>query len=219
MIAIILGITAIIILTRLVKKENKYKEDDWFARSERRFAIFMSCLIALIIDVTVWGIYNHTAIETAQTTEIVTSVNLVTLQDNSSTTGRFFLGSGSLSNKNYYAFYYKTEHGYKYQTIDAESSSTPVYIKYISAGETPHMDQYALVERKTMSSNGSKSWLFSVMAWLQYGQYSAGDLISEETTNPALFAAAEGPDYYDNWRCEIHIPEGSIKTDYVIDME
>lgn len=219
MIAIVIGIVAAITLNILFKKEAKNEKDDWFVRGEKRLAIFMVCLLTFAIDSLAWAIYSTNVIETTQSPEIVASVDLVALQDNSSAAGSFFLGSGSLSNNNYYAFYYETDHGYKYETIDAESRSNPVYIKYIPAEETPRIDRYALVEGKTMTADGGNAWLFSIIAWLQYGRYNPSDILSEETTGPALLGALDTPNYYDNWRYEIFIPEGSIKTNYAIDLE
>lgn len=221
MIAIILGIVAAIIITILAKKYAKASNEKFDALETTLAIIAIGCflIVFLVMDACAFAIYSGTVIETTDTPELVASADLVALQDNSSATGNFFLGSGSVSNKSYYAFYYETGHGYKYETLDAESSSRPVYIKYIPAGETPHIDQYAIVERQTLTADGSKSWLFSIIAWLNYHQYEPGGLISEEITSPALFAPSNTPDYYDNFRYEIHIPEGSIKQGYEIDLE
>ena len=218
MIAIIFAIILIITVITMCKKDAK-KRKETFDRFEHGMIIFVCVCLAVLVELAAWGIYSETAIETTETPEAVASVDLVALQDNASATGGFFLGSGSVSNKSYYAFYYETEHGYKYETLDAESSSRPVYIKYISAEETPHVDRYSIVERKTMTADCSNAWLFSIIAWLNYHQYEPGDLVSEEITSPALFAPSDNPGYYDNFRYEIHIPEGSIKQGYEIDLE
>ena len=218
MIAIILCIIAAIVLTILAQKDAK-KHNGEFGALESGLVIFCTALIVIAIDLTAWGIYSCTAIEITEASEVVASTNLVTLQDNSSVTGSFFLGSGSLNNKTHYAFYYETDHGYKYKTIDAESSSNPVYIKYISADEAPRIDQYSVVERETITANGSRSWLVSIIAWFSYRQYAPGDLISEETTGPAMFASSGNPNYYDSWRYEIYIPEGSVQQNYTIDLQ
>lgn len=217
MIAIIIGIIITIILTIIFKKEAKEYEVK-FDGGHVLLAAAFGLLLAFLTDLLAWGIYANVAIETAKTSEIVATANLATLQDNASMSGSFFLGSGSVSNKNYYAFYYETDHGYKYETLDAESASRPVYIKYIPAGEIPHIDQYAVVERKNMAADGRQSWLFSIIAWLKYNKYGAGEIISAEVTSPALLSNS-GAAYYDQWRYEIHIPEGSIKQDYTIDLE
>ena len=218
MIALIIGIIATVLLLNGARKEAK-GGSDWYARSLRGIALITGCVLAVLVDLIAWGIYSGVAIETTETTEVIASTNLIAIQDNTAANSQFFLGSGSHSDKTYYAFYYETDHGYKYKTIDAESTSKPVYIKYISAKETPHIDQYSIVERCTMTADGDNSWLFSIIAWLSYNAYDPGDLVSEETNGAEAFASINNPGYYDNWRYEIHIPEGSIKTDYTIDLE
>lgn len=185
----------------------------------------LNCVFAILIAAIVWlcvdgiaGISFHcSVVKTTETTEKVASVQIVALQDNQSLNGRFFLGSGSVNNKNYYAFYCETENGYKYETLDAQSSSHPVYIKYItSEAETPHVDRYAIIERKIYTGKTNPLW-FSLIAALEYGANSPGDILSEETLSPPWYSSKDG--YLDNFRYEIVIPEGSIQQNYTIDLE
>lgn len=213
MLAIILGITAAIIITIFAQKDAK-AHNTAFDNNDKWCIACCTVLIACLVEVCAFAGYAKCNVEITKTPEIVASVDLVALQDNTPVTGSFFLGSGSLNNKTHYAFYYETEHGYKYETLDAESTRYPVYVRYISSEETPHIDRYSVVERQTMKTDGSTSWLVSIIAWLQFRQYDAGDLISAETTGPALYG-----DTYNNWRYEIYIPKGSIKTDYTIDLQ
>lgn len=214
MLAIIFFIIAAIIITIFAQKDAK-AHNTAFDNNDKWCIACCTVLIACLVEFCAFAVYSKRNVEITKTPEVVASVDLITLQDNSSATGSFFLGSGSLNNKTHYAFYYETEHGYKYETIDAESTRYPVYIRYIPSEETPHIDRYSVVERRTMTADGSNAWCVSIIAWLEYRQYDAGDLISAETTSPALLYS----DTYDNWRYEIYIPEGSIKTNYAIDLQ
>ena len=219
MIGIIIAAIVVAIIIVLVKKNARKREED-VDGFEVGVAVVIGVMLAILLDLCAWGIFSGSAIETTRTTEIVASTKIVALQDNSSLSGSFFLGSGSVNNKNYYAFYCEAKNGFKYTTLDGESSSNPVYIQYLaSIKETPHIDRYAVVERKTMTADGKHSWLYSIIAWLNYNQCATGDIIYEESTSPALIAPSDEPNYYDNWRYEIHIPEGSIQQNYTIDLE
>lgn len=218
MIGIILAAIVVAIIIVLVKK-NARKRNEEVDSFEVGVAVVIGVMLAIMLDLCAWGIFSGVAIETTKTTEIVASEKIVALQDNSTVSGSFFLGSGSVDNKNYYAFYYEAENGFKYMTLDAESSLNPVYIKYISSeSEAPRIDRYAIVERKHLNTDINPIW-FSVIAFGQYGKYAAGEIFLEETKGPSLFMSSDQPNYYDNFRYEIHIPEGSIKTDYTIDLE
>lgn len=218
MIGIIIGAVAVVSLVVLLKKDAK-KRNEEFEAFELGMAVFLGVMLTVILDLCAWGIFAGVAIETTKTPEIVASEKIVALQDNSSVSGSFFLGSGSVDNKNYYAFYYETENGFKYMTLDAESTRNPVYIKYITSNtETPHIDQYAVVERKSLNTDANPIW-FSLIAFFQYGKYDAGEIFSKEISGPAILLNSDEPNYYDKFRYEIHIPEGSIKTGYAIDLE
>lgn len=217
MISIILVTIATIIITILAKKTAK-KRGDGLADYEKLAIKFSSIALLILIDLISWGIYSGINVETTRGTEVISSVDLVALQDNPTTSGEFFLGCGSLNSKTCYAYYYETELGYKYATIDAESKKNPVYIQYIPSAETPHIDQYSIVQRSTLTADGSNSWLFSIIAWLNFGQSGPGDIVFEDTTSATIYSSNDAS-HYDNFRCVIYIPEGSIKTDYTIDME
>ncbi len=213
MISIILGIVTFVTLFFLVKKWRKEGVGVTYF-----LAVLLGVFAFAFSDVIAMSVVYGTSAEIQETTEMVASQEIVVLNDSSATSGQFFLGSGSVNNTHYYAFYVKTENGYKYETLEAESSRYPVYIKYItSEAEAPHIDRYALIERQVWNSHTDPLW-FSILAHFLYGSYEAGDVISEEThTTPALYASSL--DYYDNFRYEIYIPEGSIRQDYIIDLE
>lgn len=218
MIGIILAAIVVAIIIVLVKKDARKRKEE-VDSFEVGVAVVIGVMLAIMLDLCAWGIFSGVAIETTKTTEIVASEKIVALQDKPSVSGSFFLGSGSVDNKNYYAFYYEAENGFKYMTLDAESTSNPVYIKYISSEfEEPHIDRYAIVERKHLNTDINPIW-FSLIAFGEYGKYTAGEIFSEEITGAKLFAPSDDPNYYDNFRYEIHIPEGSIQQNYTIDLE
>lgn len=215
MIGITIGIAVAVALIVAELKLTKKQRGEFHAGCVPLYML-IGLLAAFAVDLIAWGIFSGVAIESTKTTEIVASKEIVALQDNSSATGSFFLGSGSVDNKNYYTFYYKSENGYKYMTLDVEDWDNPVYIKYIASdAETPHIDRYAIVERKSLNTDINPVW-FSLIAFGKYGKYAAGEVYSERETISALL---ESTDYYDNFRYEIHIPEGSIQQNYTIDLE
>lgn len=168
----------------------------------------------LIVD-GMFAIFSPDYIEVKETCEIVASQEIIALQDNSDIQGSFFLGSGSINNRDYYVYYYKTEYGYKQNKLYLDNDWTPVYLHYIPQGGTPHIDQYALVEHTTLIKKPS-IWL-SLIEYLQYKDMEIGETISEIKSMGSLFIT--DPSVYDNYRIEIHIPEGSIKEGYIIDLE
>lgn len=140
-------------------------------------------------------------------TPAVQTTNIVALQDVNSTSGRFFLGSGSVGQKTYYAYYYKTEYGYRYATIDANNSLKPVYIQYIqSEDETPRIEHHAVLSY-TYRTDYNPIWWSLIATW-RYSGYSDGELIAKEVI----------PQMGNSGRYVIYIPEGSIKEDYEIDL-
>lgn len=216
MIGIIIGIITGTILFFYFKKLCK-KGDTYFQKTGNNIftAIWCGFLTFMVAELIVFIGFHAATTQTTKTSEKVGSAKIIALQDNQSLDGRFFLGSGSVNNKEYYAFYMKTKNGFKYETLDAKSSSRPVYIKYITPEETPRIDQYAVIEREIYTGNTNPLW-FSIVAALAYGDNEAGDVVFEEQTSPALISSRETSD---NFRYEIFIPEGSIQQNYHIDLE
>lgn len=150
-------------------------------------------------------------------TEIVATQEIIALQDTSSASGQFFLGCGSVGNTEYYSYFTKTEHGYKKGKVNANSQSTPVYIKYTAGDSKPHIDQYAIVTYEILVKKPT-IWT-SILAYFQYKDVEAGTVLGAARQSPALLGSLDDPNYRDNFRIEIHIPAGSIKEDYEIDLE
>lgn len=151
-------------------------------------------------------------------TEIVATQEIIALQDVSSVSGQFFLGSGFVGKTEYYAYYTKTEFGYrKGKPISADNQLTPVYINYISGDAKPHIDQYAIVTYETLTKKPS-IWT-SIFAYFQYKGIEVGTVLGAVRQSPALLGSVDDPGYRDKFRIEIHVPEGSIKENYEIDLE
>ena len=74
-------------------------------------------------------------------------VNLVTLQDNNSVRGSFFLGSGNIDGKMKYVYYYEAEGGYKMGQTNYEQA----LIKYTE--DTPRMETIKEIKTNDFSNN------------------------------------------------------------------
>ncbi len=140
----------------------------------------------------------------SQETSVIETTNLIALSDNNITNGNFFLGSGSINNSTYYFYYSETEHGLKLKKLNADLDKT--YIKYCSENDKPRIEteneriiyEYVLKEKPNF-------WSFDVFSYGHYLKYEIGDVVEENEFNEI--------------RHIIYVPEGSIKTDFSIDME
>ncbi|MBQ8245809.1 MAG: hypothetical protein IJZ42_01635 [Lachnospiraceae bacterium] len=176
-------------------------------------ALFACVVCFFLVELCVFNSFNYLAVE--ETAEMVASQEVIALQDNSSIQGHYFLGSGSINNREYYVYYYETEYGYKQNKLPLNDASQPVYIKYIPQGITPHIDQYSLVEYTTLVKKPS-IWS-SLVGYLSYKDMEVGEIISRKAISQPIIVTDSS--FFDNYRIEIHIPEGSIKEGYIIDLE
>lgn len=217
MIGIIISIIAVIIFFTIIRKDKNSRPPNYKPWGLVGDALIIFCC-ATVIFFTTDGIVAATQRPTeTTTTELVASQEIVALKDNSNVSGQFFLGSGSVNQEEYYVYYTVTEHGYKKEKLSADSTLHPVYIKYISDNETPHIDLYSTVTRKTLTK-APNSWL-SLIHYFEYKNYKVGDVVEETVNSPNVLQASGDNNYYDNFRIEIYIPEGSIQENYVIDLE
>lgn len=130
------------------------------------------------------------------------TIEIYALEDNTSTKGTFFLGTGSVNNKTYYCYYMLTEDGYKYDTISPQEYE--VYLNYITDDEKPHIDTLYKTKTKTISSK--YYWLVSARALFNPQGYKVGTVI--QTKKYTLFK-----------KYKIYVPKGTIDENYKIDME
>ncbi len=212
MISILIAIVVFIgIFIYFIREEKGLKKEERHPFMCALMSFTISVIVWLAVDLFVWTGFAIGGIEQTEV-EVVDSSEIVALQDTSSVSGSFFLGSGSVNNNDYYVFYIDTESGYKREKINADSDSAPVYIKYITSdNEVPHIDSYDIRVRKTLKAD--PRW-FSVFASGKYRSFNVGDVISEEET--WYYTDEHSPD---DFRYEIYIPEGSIQENYVIDLK
>jgi uncharacterized protein YacL len=112
---------------------------DWQSIFEGLLTATLGLIIGCIIALLVAFLLPSRLIEKK---DVATIVNL---QDNSSLSGRFFLGSGQINDKMVYVFYYESSPGiYKMQQIGYENA----VIKY-TTDTTAFVEQYTKVLDKT----------------------------------------------------------------------
>jgi len=107
-----------------------------FYRDECHYCFIEHLAIFVKIGVTTVLIGGTILIVLPADTEINKyEYDLVTLQDNFSNSGSFFLGSGNIDGKMKYVYYYKSQGGFKMGQIDYDNA----VIRY---GNTPRIDRY-----------------------------------------------------------------------------
>lgn len=204
MLSIFIGIAAFTLMLVFLEPPTDIKKGK---TAKTALCLVTALAIAMLTDAFALIAYTENTVQVQTTVELVETRDIIALQDTSSESGRFFLGSGSYKSRPYYTFYYNTEYGAKYDSIRADSNCPDVYINTFSEGsDTPHIDEYCRVYRKYFTGERNPLW-FSVFAYLKYGQYKAGDIIE----SGKRFCSS-------GCRYEIFIPEGSILEDFNIDL-
>tara|TARA_R110002020_G_scaffold381847_1_gene592758 strand:+ start:189 stop:692 length:504 start_codon:yes stop_codon:yes gene_type:complete len=98
---------------------------DIYCHWEHNFwRVFANSLTGIVVGFLVG--FTITFILPAETEVNIYNYDIETLQDNSSVSGDFFLGSGNIEGNMKYVFYYKTNGGFKMKQIDYDD----VIIKY-----------------------------------------------------------------------------------------
>lgn len=217
MISIILGVGAFIGMLLYFLKDVKELREKGKSYHGVGDYVFPS-MIAFLIGVVAWMVVDcvmsipagQIMLETKTSSVRISSTEIIALNDSSSTNGHFFLGCGSVDEEEWYVYYTEGKYGYKKNKVSADDPYRPVYLKYISEGETAHVDEYAVVTRRVLKE---KNFFFSLFAYNKVAKYEIGDEIS------VTRSTRNGTKNADAVRYEIFIPEGSIKEDYVVDME
>ena len=212
MLGIIVGLGLAAYLMRLNFKDEKELEAEEKSVSSAVFVVIISLLLGALVFVCVDGILMGPAkalmTEKTYSSELESTQEIIALGDASEVNGSLFLGCGSINEKEWYVYYTNTDYGFKKNKLSAEDYSHPVYIKYIEDGQIPHIDKYREVKSVTLKE---KSVFLSLLAYAKVAKYNVGDEIERKTSF--------GYNDRNNERYEIFIPAGSIKNDYVIDME
>ena len=140
----------------------------------------------------------------SQETSVIETIDLVALSDNNLTNGNFFLGSGSVNNSTYYFYYSETEHGLKLNKLNADFDD--VYIKYCSENDKPRIEkENAKTTYEYSLRNKPGFWNLDIYSYWYYYNYKNDDIVEEKE--------------HEEIRYLIYVPEGSIKTDFTIDMQ
>ena len=198
-----------------IERKSEAKEK----RGKDRGNYIVLTVITFLVSVVVWIAVEAIMIipaqrlmtEKKQSSELIKSEKIIALRDTSAIDGQFFLGCGSVGEDEWYVYYTDTEFGYKKNKVSADNSNRPVYLKYINEEESPRIDEYGWVTRKTLKR---KSFFLSLFAYIDVAEYDVGDEISA-TYSTSSFTGGNANDR----RYEIYIPEGSIKEYYEIDLE
>lgn len=218
MVGILVGIAVFVgMLINGIKAERKSEMEE--GKGKDRGAYVIVAIVSVTAAALAWVgtdalMYlpaKWSMIETTQSSELIKSEEIISLKDTSALDGSFFLGCGSVGEDEWYVYYTETEYGYKKNKVSADSSARPVYLKYTSEGESPRIDEYGWVTRKVLKE---KSFFLSLFGYIEFSQYNVGDEISATYSEYSFRGGT-----VDDRRYEIYIPEGSIKEDYVIDME
>lgn len=222
MIGIIIGVGVFIgMLTKLTKVEKRRRDEGW--KNNGAFDYVISTVFAFLLGAAAWVAVEAIMALPAEAimtdkikcSEMIKSEEIISLKDGYLTEGNytnvFFLGHGSVKEEEWYVYYTNTEYGYKKNKLSADDNIRPVYLKYVGKNEKPHIDEYAVVTRTVLKE---KSIFLSLIQYIKYAKYNVGDEIS--ISYSTFNGRGEGASAV---RYEIFIPEGSIKEDYVIDME
>jgi len=135
-IGLFLGLIASIVI--VFKTEGKYADfSDYFFHG----------FIGLIISGVISSVIAFSLPVKLQAE--VCEVEIVTLQDNSQTTGRFFLGSGFINGTMKYVFYYKYKESYIMHMVDYSSA------EIIITDKTPYLKQISYMRTKDFINNFS----------------------------------------------------------------
>lgn len=154
----------------------------------------ISLFVGAGILTTSWVISSEIT-ERKEEYKLVESQNIVALQDNSNTSGRFLLGSGTINGSMYYCYYIDTDDGYKYQQINTSDYNVDVSIKYCNENETPHIEKY---DKYTIPTSDKKwGWVF----------------------NPVLIAPRANQSVLSAQKIYIYLPEGTIDENYKVDLQ
>lgn len=113
-------ITFIVSLIFIFRYEKKKSDFDWEnIIISFLLTIFSSLIITFVFGATIIGIYSLNVDKHEEENHYlyISSINR-----NSEISGSFFLGTGSVDEKNYYYFYYKSRYGYKLDKITVKNS-------------------------------------------------------------------------------------------------
>lgn len=153
--------------------------------------------------------------EPITTTDVYESNELINLQDNNMSSGKYVgisaYGTGGavgrIDTKNYYCYYIKTEFGYKFKKISPETEK--VYIRYCSEDEKPReQKEREAFSYKKIIVKKPNIWYSNPLNYANFYEYEIGD-VYQEVEDTKIFSS----------KTVLYVPEGSIVENYEIDMQ
>lgn len=187
MLLIIGIIISVVTVAFMLMTNNSYNEKTFTIRA-------ITLIVGTGIVVTSWVVSSEIT-ERKEEYKLVESQNIVALQDNSNTSGRFLLGSGTVNGSMYYCYYIDADDGYKYQQINTSDYDVDVSIKYCNENETPHIEKY---DKYTIPTSSTKwGWVF----------------------NPVLIAPRANQSVLSTQKIYIYLPKGTIDENYKVDLQ
>lgn len=138
--------------------------------------------------------------------KLVSSEEIIALNLDRSTEGKFFLGCGSIKNEPYYFFYTQDkDDNIKLNKIHYDE----VVLKYCTQEEVPKVEKYAEINQNILISKPSL-WNNTLMEYSSFKKYDVGDVVNDNS-KPILF---ETPSV----KTIIYIPEGSIQNNFDVSL-
>lgn len=126
-------IIAIIVIIAIAIQIYIDEYNNWFVRTVVGLGVgFITAVVCFVILCAILLIVDGSIDRPVKYSE---KSSIVCLSDNLTTKGSFFLGCGQIDGKFKYAYYVKTDIGYKLKTCDA-SSATIVY-----SDKSPYVDR------------------------------------------------------------------------------
>lgn len=167
--------------------------------------IFSFGSIVLVFIVMLILSFTTPVTETTEKYKLASSAEIIALEDNISTKGSYFLGTGSSDNKEYYYFYTKSDDGnMKLNKVDALDGK--VSLKYCSDNDSPRVEEYHVIYQTKLVKR-PKFWTTPIYIYNKYKKYRIGEIINNDENT------------WSNEKITIYIPEGTIKQNYNLDLQ
>lgn len=158
--------------------------------------VFPCMLIPILLCASI-SVITTSAPEYSDEAVLKSSECIINLKDNRDVHGRFFLYSGRVNTDMYYYYMVQNADG-SMQTKKVPAEETRFV--YISDDETPHVEHFVNYEIHSETTQSLRFWF--TWDWL-------GD----------LFFGQDKEERYQTAYYAIHVPQGSITNDFVVDME
>ena len=194
MIAIIFGLIFAGLISFLVGKDRLKKDWGWRI-------ISVLCFFLMIGTVNETEAIFFSPVMQKNTVRTISYQKIISLQDQSSVSGNYYLRLNTTEKNKQYVYYIETDQGYTRQTLDADNKYYPVYVKTINGNEQPRIEKYARITQ-TVLRRKPTVW-GSLFIYFSYREYEVGNVICETTSHSTLSTR-------DDFKSIIYIPSGSV---------